>query len=178
MAENALKSRIKALIALRALFITLLLGSSLLFKIEYLGAPYPRLIFYFIIALYSLTICYSLIFNRARNLLLFGYLQLILDVITEITLIFITGGIESWFSFTLILTVLSSSIVLNKRAGYVIASLSSIFYGGLLDLQFYRMLPVGYEGVMNEKQFLFNIFIHIISFYITAYLGGYPVLQS
>jgi len=73
----------------------------------------------------------------------------------------------------LILTVLSSSIVLNKRAGYIIASLSSIFYGILLDLQFYGMLPVEYEGVMNEKQFLFNIFIHIIALYITAYLSGY-----
>ena len=173
MAANALNSRIKALIAFRALFITLLLSSFFLFKIEYLGSPHPKLISYFIITLYSLTIIYSLLLNRLRNLLLFGYVQLILDVITEICLIFLTGGIESWFSFTLILTVLSSSIVLNKRAGYVMASLSSIFYGILLDLQFYRMLPVEYEGVMNEKQFLFNIFIHIISLYVTAYLSGY-----
>ncbi len=100
-------------------------------------------------------------------------MQLFLDVAAEIGLISITGGIESWFSFTLILTVLSSSIVLNKRAGYVIASLSSICYGVLLDLQFYRMLPIEYDGVMEEKQFLFNIFMHVISLYITAYLAGY-----
>ena len=173
MAANALNSRIKALVAFRALFITLLLASSFLFNIEYLGSPHPRFISYFIVTLYSLTIIYSLLLNRLRNLLLFGYIQLILDVITEIGLIFITGGIESWFSFTLILTVLSSSIVLNKRAGYIIASLSSICYGILLDLQFFGMLPVEYEGVMNEQQFLFNIFIHIISLYITAYLSGY-----
>ena len=146
MAANALKSRIKALIAFRALFVTLLLGSAFLFKIEYLGSPHPRLISYFIITLYSLTIIYSFLFNRVKNLLLFGYIQLILDVITEITLIFITGGIESWFSFILILTVLASSIVLNKRAGYIIASLGSIFYGTLLDLQFYQMLPEGTKG--------------------------------
>jgi two-component system sensor histidine kinase PilS (NtrC family) len=104
---------------------------------------------------------------------LFGYVQLILDVIAAISLIFITGGIESWFSFTLILTVLSSSIVLNKKAGYIIASLSSILYGLLLDLQFYEILPVKYEGTMSEKHFLFNIFINIISLYIIAYLAGY-----
>lgn len=173
MAENALLSKIKALIGFRALIITLLLGSSFLFKIEYLGSPHPKLISYFIIILYSLTIIYSLLINRIRNLLLFGYIQLILDVIAEIGLIFITGGIESWFSFLLILTVLSSSIVLNKRAGYLIASLSSIFYGILLDLQFYQMLPIEYEGIIEEKQFLFNIFMHIISLYITAYLAGY-----
>jgi len=173
MAENALSSRIKALIGFRALFVTLLLGSSFLFKIDYLGSPRPQLISYFIITLYSLTIIYSLLVTRVRNLLLFGYIQLMLDVVAEIGLIFITGGIESWFSFTLILTVLSSSIVLNKRAGYIIASLSSISYGILLDLQFYKMLPIAYEGIMGEKQFLFNIFMNVTSLYITAYLAGY-----
>ena len=173
MAANALTSRIKALITFRALFITILLGSAFLFKIEYLGSPQPKLISYFIIVLYSLTIVYSLLITRLKNLLLFGYVQLILDVLAEISLIYITGGIESWFSFTLILTVLSSSIVMNKRAGYIIASLSSILYGTMLDLQFFQMLPIEYEGVVTEKQFLFNVFMHIIAFYSTAYLAGY-----
>jgi len=173
MAGDPLTNRIKALISFRALFITLLLGASFLFKIEYLGSPHPKLISYFIITLYALTIIYALLITRVKNLLLFGYIQLILDVLAEICLIFITGGIDSWFSFTLILTVLSSSIVLNKRAGYVIASLSSIFYGILLDLQFNRMLPIGYEGIMAEKQFLFNISVHVIALYVTAFLAGY-----
>jgi len=173
MTEKALTSRIKALIAFRALFITLLLGSAFLFRVSYLGSPHPKLISYFIITLYVLTIIYSLLMSRIKNLFLFGYIQLLLDVIAEICLIFMTGGIESVFSFTLILTVLSSSIVLNKRAGYVIASLSSIFYGILLDLQFYKMLPIEYERIMEERQFLFNIFTHIVSLYITAYLAGY-----
>lgn len=173
MAENALSPRIKALITFRALFITLFLGSSFLFNIEYLGFPHPRLLSYFIISLYSMTIVYALLLSRVRNLLLFGYIQLILDVIAAIGLIFITGGIESWFSFILILNVLSSSIILNKRAGYIMASLSSILYGSLLNLQFYRILPVGYDGLITEKQFLYNIFIHILALYMTAYLSGY-----
>ncbi len=70
MTGNALTTRIKALIAFRALFITLLLGSAFLFKIEYLGSPHPKLISYFIIALYSLTIIYSFLLNRIRNLFL------------------------------------------------------------------------------------------------------------
>jgi two-component system sensor histidine kinase PilS (NtrC family) len=172
MAGNLLTSRIKALITFRALFISVLLGSAFFFDIAYLGSPQPKLISFFIIILYSLTIIYSFLVNRLKNLVLFGYVQLLLDVIAEIFLIFITGGIESLFSFTLILTILSSSIVLNKKAGYIIASLSSIFYGILLDLQFYQMLPVEYAGIMTEKQFLFNIFMHIIAFYIAAYLSG------
>jgi two-component system, NtrC family, sensor histidine kinase PilS len=173
MTGNALASGIKALIAFRALFTTILLGSAFLFKIEYLGSPHPRLISYFIIAIYSLTIIYSFLLHRVKNLFFFGYTQLLLDVAAEIVLIFITGGIESWFSFTLILTVLSSSIILNKKAGYFIASVSSICYGILLNLQFYRILPLEYDGIMEVKQFLFKIFVHVISLYITAYLAGY-----
>jgi two-component system sensor histidine kinase PilS (NtrC family) len=173
MAADALTSRIKALITFRAFIVTILRGSAFLFKIQYLGSPNPKLISHFIIILYSLTIIYSLLITRLKNLFLFGFIQLILDVLAEISLIFITGGIESWFSFTLILTVLSSSIVLNKKAGYIIASLSSVLYGTLLDLQFFQMLPIEYEGIVTEKQFLFNVFMHIIAFYSTAYLAGY-----
>lgn len=172
MAENALTGRLKALIGFRVVFITLLLGSAYLFKVEYFSA-HPRVISYFIIFLYSLTIIYSLLITRLKDLFLFAYVQLVLDVFSAITLIFITGGVESLFSFTLILTVLSSSIVLNKKAGYVMASLSSILYGVLLDLQFYNVLPISHEVITLEREFLYNIFIHILAFYITASLGGY-----
>jgi len=172
MAEHALTVRAKALIGFRAVFITLLLGSSFVFRIEYLRAD-PKAISYFIISLYSLTIIYSLLINRVKNLFLFVYVQLILDVFSEITLVYITGGIESWFSFTLILTVLSSSIILNKKAGYVSASLSIILYGVLLDLQFNNLLPISHEAFIYEREFLYNIFIHTLSLYSTAYLSGY-----
>ncbi len=91
----------------------------------------------------------------------------------EIILIYITGGIESWFSFTLMLTVIASSIVLNKKAGFIIATVSSIFYGTLINLQLYGFLKVGGEGVMAEKDYLYKIFVHVIFFYLTAYLSGY-----
>jgi two-component system sensor histidine kinase PilS (NtrC family) len=171
MADNAMSLRLKALIAFRAAFVTLLLGSSFLFRVEGFTV-YPNAIFFFIVYLYSLTIAYSLFINRIENLFAFGYIQLTLDVLSGVALVYITGGIESWFSFTLIVTVLASSIILNKKAGYIIASLSSILYGVLLDLQFYRLLPLQ-RGGAEEKEYLYNIFIHILSFYVTAYLSGY-----
>jgi two-component system sensor histidine kinase PilS (NtrC family) len=171
MAEDALIGRLKALIGFRALFVSLLLGSAFLFRIEFF--PNPKAISLFIISLYLLTIFYALVVQKIRRLHLFAYIQLILDVIAEVALIYITGGIESWFPFTLILTVISSSIILNRRAGYVMASMGSILYGALLDLQFYRVLPIDYQGIMQEKQFLYNIFIHTVSLFVTAYLTGY-----
>jgi len=175
MAEHAaaLKIRIKALIAFRASFVTLLLGSSFIFKAGYEKFPYPQALSYLIISLYAVTIIYAIIIERLKKLFAFAYAQLILDVLFGIILIYITGGIESWFSFTLALAVISSSIVLNKRAGYITATLSSILYGMLINFQFHGLLPfsTGQSIVMGD--YLYNIFIHIISFYLTAFLSGY-----
>jgi two-component system sensor histidine kinase PilS (NtrC family) len=172
MPENVLSLRVKALISFRAVFVTILLGSSYLFKIDYFYA-HPRAISYLIVSLYTLTIAYSLLIGRVKNVIAFTYVQLTVDVVAEIVLISITGGVESWFSFILILTVLSSSIVLNRKAGYIIASVSSILYGTLLDLQYFNILPIPHEVITREGEFLYNIFVHILSLYSTAFLGGY-----
>jgi len=175
MSENVetLKIRIKALIALRASFVTLLLGSSFIFKAGYEKFPHPQGLSYLIISLYVLTIIYSLLLEKIEKLFAFAYTQLILDVIFGIILIYCSGGVESWFSFTLVLTVISSSIVLNKKAGYVIATLSSILYGLLINVQFHKLLSLSNDQTMEVKDYLYNIFIHIISFYLTAFLSGY-----
>jgi two-component system sensor histidine kinase PilS (NtrC family) len=174
MSEDAatLKIKIKALIVFRVVFVTLLLGSSFLF-VGYEKFSYVHVLSYLIIPLYTVTIIYSLLFGKIKNLIAFAYTQLLLDVIFEIILIYITGGIESWFSFTLILTVISSSIVLNKSAGYIIATCSSVLYGLIVTLPFYRSPPITSEGLTDEKDYLYKLFVHIISFYLTAYLSGY-----
>jgi two-component system sensor histidine kinase PilS (NtrC family) len=174
MSEDAatLRKKIKALIVFRVVFVTLLLGSSFLFK-GYEKLPHVNALSYLIISLYALTIIYSLLLGKIKNLVAFAYTQLLLDVIFEIMLIYITGGIDSWFSFTLILTIISSSIILNKRAGYITATCTSILYGVLINLQFYMLLPMMSGGITEEKDYIYNIFVHIISFYLVAYLGGY-----
>lgn len=173
MSDNPLIKKIKALIALRAFFVTLLLGSFFLFQIGYGRFPYPQATPYLIIFLYSLTIVYALIIRRVKNLNAFAYTQLSIDALSVISLILMTGGIQSWFSSIMLLTVISSSIVLNKKAGYVMATLSSILYGSMIDLQLYGVLPISFDPMIREKDFLYNIFAHISALYLTAYLTGY-----
>jgi len=172
--ENAesLKKKIKALIVFRALFITLFFGSSFFFR----GSEQllqTRSLYYLIGSFYAVTLIYALLLERIRNLVLFAYAQLILDVISAILLIYITGGVESWLSFTLVLIIIASSIILNKKAGFVIATMSSISYGILVNLQLYDVLPFSSKGLLKEQGYLYKLFIHIIFFYLTAYLSGY-----
>ncbi|MFN3739413.1 MAG: two-component system sensor histidine kinase NtrB [Thermodesulfovibrionales bacterium] len=103
----------------------------------------------------------------------FAYLQLILDSLLIIALIFMTGGVESWFSFIMIINVIAGAIVIGRSAGFIIATILSILYGGLIDLQFYRVIPLPYDPTLKVTHFLYNIFIHISALYLVAYLTGY-----
>lgn len=172
MSNDALIRRLKTLTAFRAFFVTVLLGSFYIFEIGYNIFPYPYGVIYLIIALYLLTIIYAVLLIIKVGTPLFAYVQLCLDVVGAVALVFLTGGIESWFSILLPLIVIVSTIVINKRAGYVIATVGSVLFGSLIDLQFYGILPIPYDPVLSEKDFLYHIFSHIIALYLTAYLIG------
>jgi len=171
--NDILLKKVKALISIRVVFITLLLSSFFLLQVGYRSFPYPRAISNLIVALYSLTIIYAFLIDRIKTYFTFAYFQIFMDVAAINVLIYLTGGIESWFSFIMLLTVMSASAVLNRKAGYVIATFSSILYGVMIDLQYYKLLPIKYDPALNEKDFLYNIFVHISAFYMMAFLSGY-----
>ncbi len=169
---ESLKKKIKALIVFRALFVTLFFGSSFLFA----GSAHllqTRSLYLLAGALYFLTFVYAFLLERVRRLFFFAYAQLLLDVVAATLLIFLTGGIESWFSFTLVLIIIASSIILNKKAGFVIATVSSVSYGALVNLQLYNIVSVSLQGVAKDPASLYKMFLHILFFYLTAYLSGY-----
>lgn len=173
--KNVFFKRLRVLIFFRLFFVTLLLGSFSFFNIGHYKITFPQGVIYLIIFIYILSIFYFFLLKRVRNLYIFAYAQLIIDAIGEIVLIYLTGGIESWFTSIMLLTVMASPIVLNKRAGYTIATILSILYGSMLDLQYYGVISLLYESTLREKDFLYNIFTHITALYLTAYLAGYLV---
>jgi two-component system sensor histidine kinase PilS (NtrC family) len=173
MTDDVLIKKLKSLITIRVFFITLLLGSFFVLQVGYRGFPYPRATSNLIVTLYVLSIIYSIMLNRIGSHTVFAYIQLFIDAFSTNLLIYLTGGIESWFSFIIPLTVLSASTVLNKRAGYIIATFNSILYGTVIDLQYYKLLPIEYDPAITEKDFLYNIFAHMSVFYLVAFLSGY-----
>jgi two-component system sensor histidine kinase PilS (NtrC family) len=170
--EATLTKRLKTLIAIRALFVTALLGSFFLFEIGYSIFPYPSIVLHLIVFLYIMTIVYSFFLGRVRGHIL-AYSQICIDTASVMALIFLTGGIESWFSPLMLLVVLAAPIVLDKKAGYFTAVLAGILYGSLIDLQFYGILPIPYDTMLLERDFLYNIFSHLMALFLTAYLTGY-----
>jgi len=163
--------RLKALVAFRVLFVTALLGTFLIFRIGLAVLPYPDSTQYIIVLLYGLTIAYGLLINRLPVQAM-AYAQHTLDCLTATLLIAISGGVESWFSWVILLVVISAAIVTGRRAAYIAATMGAILYGALLDMQFYATLPIPYHPGLLEKDFLYKMFSHMMGLYITAYLMG------
>jgi two-component system sensor histidine kinase PilS (NtrC family) len=171
MLEERHPRHLKTLIAFRVVFVTLLLGSFFYFHIGQGFFPYPFSVIYLIIFMYSASIVYLLLLGRIPHRTL-GYAQMIIDTLAAMALIIMTGGIESWFSWLLLMVVFLSAIVVSKRSGYVIATIASMLYGLIINWQFYGVIPLPYQSMLEEKDFVYKSFSHIGGLYLIAYLSG------
>jgi two-component system sensor histidine kinase PilS (NtrC family) len=124
-------------------------------------------------AVYALTALYFYLLKRSGNLLFLAYLQTSADILLVTYLVRLTGGIDSGLSILYHLTIISASIILYRRGGYLAASLSSILYGAMLDMQYYNVLSMDRSQNFTAGQVLYQVFLSILSFYIVALLSGY-----
>ncbi len=170
--------RVKALMALRVMVITLFLGSVVILfaRKGQVPATFPYIVV--IVFVYILTIFYALSLPRIRNYTKFAYLQVVVDLFTVTGVVYFTGGVDSVFSFLYILAIIAASIILERRHCYLIASTASILFGVLVNLEFYHVIqhysffleriPVHPEGYT-----FFTVFSNIAAFYIVAFLSGH-----
>ncbi len=156
------------------MLVTLLLGTLLFFQHEYRIYEVPaRYLYYFVLFVYVLTGIYWYLLDKINNLPLFAYLQIAVDIVLVTFLVRITGGIDSSFSILYHLTIISASIIIYRPGGYFAASLASILYGGMLDMQYYNVLGFVPSTTFTSMQVLYLVFINILSFYIISLLSGY-----
>ncbi len=173
-----LAARLRRVMLVRALFVTLLLGTSLFVQIRGIRTPFGEItnLHYLLIAsIYLLTFVYAILFKFAKTLTWQAYVQVILDTIFVTALICVTGGIESIFSFLYLLVIFNASLLLYREGGFITATCSSIAYGLVLDLHYFNILhPMGSTGGENYPGFqvLYTIAVNMSGFYLVAYLSS------
>jgi two-component system sensor histidine kinase PilS (NtrC family) len=166
--------RIKRLIWSRVVLATFLVGTLVFFQRHYTIYPFKTAyVYYFLLTVYCLTVVYWYLLERIKRLHFLAYLQTSVDILLVTILTHLTGGIDSGFSLLYHLTIISSSIILYRRGGYLSASLSSILYGAMLDMQYYNVLGFVRSQNFTAVQVLFQVFINILSFYTVGLLSGY-----
>ena len=182
-AEDVQKEFLKKLhwlMLLRVVVITFLLGITILIQLKQTPLYFtPFLIYLYILigTVYFLTFVYAFIINRIKNLPFFAYLQIILDIFLITFLIYSTGGKESIFSFMYTISIITASILVYRKGGVLVASLCSILYGGLLDLEFYGIIHPVSSKVFEPRDYhstdlFYSILMNITAFYLVAFLSS------
>ena len=175
---DSLLNKIKWLMIFRIVVVTILLGSGLIIQWNVIQSRPLELLYIFIILSYAFTGLTVSFLTQVKNLRLYAYFQIGYDLLFETGIVYITGGVESVFTFTYIFTIIAAGILLFRRGAFIAASLSTILYGLLVDLQFYRILPLYVSTQfpftpVNSSAVYYNIFLNACAFYLVAFLSSY-----
>jgi len=180
------KSRLRLLIIARLIIITLFLGVAIFINInesKFFVSPTVFKLFYTFIAItYLFSVIYILLLKTVEDLKINIYLQLSVDVLLITLLVYITGSLHSNYSLLYTLVIIYAVIFLGRSGGLIIASAAGICYGLLVDFEFYRIIPplviTEYDYFLTAGEVFIRILVHLVSFYILAFLASFVVEQE
>ena len=164
------------LILLRLIIVTALAISAVI--IQYSTATFlPLMLFYYlIIATYGLSVIYLLLYCWGKYQTLQVCLQIFFDLLLITAFVYVSGGLRGSFYFLYIFGIIAASIVLSKRAAYLTAALSGVFFGVLVNgmhLGFLPYLGSDQPTELSPGTVINNIFISWSMFFIVAFLVNY-----
>jgi two-component system sensor histidine kinase PilS (NtrC family) len=174
-----LRGKLLGLMVLRVVLAVAFLGLATWFQLKADSytkpAYYP--IYAIVVTIGLLSIFYASIIDRVKNLIVFTYIQVTVDIVLVTVIVYITGGIESYLSVLYLLIVIGASILIGKRGGYYAAALSGGAYGVLINLDFYHVLPDKYKVVWSPvdaplEDVLTTFGTNVLAFFTVAYLSG------
>ncbi len=166
------------LIAVRVVVVTTLLIGSLI--IQYTVAQFLPINYVYVTAglTYALTLIYiglAQVIHSRRTILM---IQIGGDLVVETFLVYFTGGLDSPFSFLYLVSIITASMLLQRRGGILAASGAVILYGVLGDLMYYNLLPLPEQSWFvptpwTSSRLYLNMATNFAGFYATALLTSY-----
>ncbi|MDP9324070.1 MAG: ATP-binding protein [Acidobacteriota bacterium] len=174
---NTLRAKLLWLIAGRAAVITLLLGSAILIRINVPGA-FPIETFFVLIGItYALTAAYGAALKYFERYSWLVDVQLGCDAVIVSAIVYITGGVSSYFSSLYTLPIIAASTIQSRRGGMMVGVLSTLLYGGLVLAQYYGagFFPVvtDYALLPPARVAMFTVGLNIFGFFAVAVLSGH-----
>ncbi|MDH3974093.1 MAG: ATP-binding protein [Deltaproteobacteria bacterium] len=184
--RNELHEKLKWLMLFRVAVATILLITGVIVQFRESGTllnavtatfyPVAGLVFF-------LSILYIPILKYARKAANIARSQALIDIIIITFIVYISGGTDSPLSFLYMLTIISSTIVSYGNGGLWTASVSSIFYGILINIEYHNVLPSMVEVVTGLPQrlpdnLLYNTLANITAFYLVSFLSSYLSIQA
>lgn len=121
---------------------------------------------------YSLTILFAILLRIWPDLTTQSYLQMLSDAAILTAVIYVTGGVESYFIFLFPLIIVAAGISLPRSGAYLVASLSFILLGGTFELSYRQVIPEYSEHEIEPRKMQTSIFTNLFGFMAVAYLSS------
>ena len=166
-------------LAVRLSVVCLFLGGTILYQLQqgsWASSPAARYLTYLTLFAVFQTVFSGFVLKRIKRYRGFINAQISWDLLFVVSILYLTGGVESLYSFLFILVIIASSVFCPRPQLLVVASAASILYGSLLDLQYYGYLPVlSGQSISKDLQHpdvFYAVFLHVGAFFLTALLSG------
>jgi len=179
--DSRFRGKLKKLLLYRLIFAVFFLILTLAVqsarKADLLSAHFhPLYIFSCILLLFTIFGAVSV--ERVHRLVHFAWVQIIFDLGAVTVLVYMTGGIESSFSFLYMLVIISSALLLYRQGSLLTASACALIYGLLLDLQYFGWISplqlVAHTGETPDSgTYFFYILMNTAGFFLLGFVAGY-----
>ncbi|MGD8367817.1 MAG: ATP-binding protein [Desulfobacterales bacterium] len=185
--ETEIVPKLKWLIFFRIFFAVLLIGSSIIFRLGVSPSLFDRHLnaLYLILAgIFVLSILYIVALPRVRKVALFAYLQIGIDTATVTLVIWATGGLASIFAILYLLVIITASMIVFRRGSLIMASLCSIQYGIMVNLEYYGVLrPLAAEAGRFASDYpwsfvLYKVLMIILGCFAVSFLSSLLAEQA
>ena len=173
---STLRRKLLWLIAGRAAVAALLLGLAPLIRTTTLG-PFAVDPFYALIGLaYALTIVYAATLKFVERHRWLIDVQLAADAILVSGIVYLTGGVASYFSSLYTLPIIAATTVESRRGGMLVGVLSCVLYVGLVLAQYTGLQGLAFNAALilpPRRLAIYTVGLNLFGFAAVAALSGY-----
>jgi two-component system sensor histidine kinase PilS (NtrC family) len=173
---STLRRKLLWLIAGRVAVATLLLGLAPLIRSTTPG-PFPVDPFFALIGLsYALTVVYAATLRYVERHRWLIDVQVAADAIVVSAIVYLTGGVASYFSSLYTLPIIAASTVESRRGGMLVSVLSCVLYTTLVLTQYSGMRGIVFNSgfaLPPSRLAAYTVGLNVFGFAAVASLSGY-----
>jgi two-component system sensor histidine kinase PilS (NtrC family) len=136
-----------------------------------------RFFFTLVLVWYAISVFFILLHSLWQEYKLQAIVQIFTDLAFATGVVYVTGGIDTFFNFLYPLVIIVASILLPRYWAYLTAAVSFICFGTLLELSFFERIPsfqISPRGDLKSLQvvILLNFFAYLAVAHLSSSLSA------
>jgi two-component system sensor histidine kinase PilS (NtrC family) len=161
------------LVKVRVIVISVLLAVELLIVNLTPNNVSTRLFITIVLVWYTISVFFIVLHSLWQEYKLQALVQIFTDLAFATAVVYLTGGIDTFFNFLYPLVIIVASILLPRYWAYVTAAVSFICFGAILELSYFERIPsfqVSARGDLKSLQVV--IVVNFCAYLAVAHLSS------